>query len=98
MELNRNHYFLVGLVVLFLGVQLRSFKAFVLNEQVSKVVSKQFKDEPRVQENPFVLSVSNTIPQTTQRHTFKPPTWLGWASVSMGAVLILHALAMRRPD
>jgi len=98
MELNRNHYFLAGVVILFLGVQLRSVDAFVLNEQVSKVVTKQFKNEPKVQQNPFVMSISNGVPSTTERHRFKPPKWIGWASVSMGAVLILHALAMRRPE
>ena len=36
MEFNRNHFFALGLVLLLLGVQLRNFESFTLNERTSK--------------------------------------------------------------
>lgn len=29
--------------------------------------------------------------------TFQPPEWIGWALLSIGAVLVLHSLAMPKP-
>ena len=31
------------------------------------------------------------------RKTVVPPDWIGWALVSLGSVLILHALALPKP-
>jgi hypothetical protein len=33
----------------------------------------------------------------TPRRTLRPPTWLGFALISIGAVLVLHSLAMKKP-
>lgn len=97
MELNRNHYFMVGMIILVLGLQLRSVHAYVLNEKSSEFVATKLKTPPHVQTNAFAMSVA--APATSmQRETIMPPKWLGWALVSVGAVLILHSLAMGRPD
>jgi hypothetical protein len=32
------------------------------------------------------------------RKTVRPPEWLGWCFMSVGGVLILHSLAMPRPN
>ena len=29
--------------------------------------------------------------------TVKPPEWLGWCLISVGGVVLLHALAMKKP-
>jgi hypothetical protein len=41
-----------------------------------------------------------TLPSeaTTELRTVKLPVWTGWATISVGAVLVLHSLAMKRPD
>jgi hypothetical protein len=31
------------------------------------------------------------------RKVLQPPEWLGWCLISVGAVLVLHSLAMNRP-
>ena len=31
------------------------------------------------------------------KHRLEPPKWLGWAMVSIGSVLILHSLALKKP-
>ena len=32
-----------------------------------------------------------------RKHRVEPPSWLGWALVSVGSVLILHSLALKKP-
>jgi hypothetical protein len=31
------------------------------------------------------------------RKVIEPPSWLGWAVLSVGAVVTLHSLAMKKP-
>ena len=31
------------------------------------------------------------------KHTLHPPKWLGWSLVSIGSVLVLYSLALKRP-
>jgi hypothetical protein len=32
------------------------------------------------------------------RKVLQPPEWLGWAIISVGAVFVLHSLAMPKPS
>ena len=41
MELNRNHYFMIGIVFLVLGMQLRTIKSYVLNGSASSFVNEK---------------------------------------------------------
>lgn len=91
MEINRNQYFMIGLVVLLLGVQLRFVDSFVLNEKATRfLIERSNKAEVR--------SI-NLLPAAgpAVRKVVRPPEWLGWALMSVGSVLILHSLAMPRP-
>lgn len=91
MEINRNQYFLAGLVVLFLGLQIRSVESYVLNERSSKFLAERI---------PALASADETLMPAagpSPRKSVHPPTWLGYAVISVGAVLILHSLAMKRP-
>ncbi|HEX3724629.1 MAG TPA: hypothetical protein VHV08_00235 [Pirellulales bacterium] len=95
MEINRNQYFMIGLVILLLGLQLRSVETYVLNEKASRFIAERLT--PAVADadgsvRPFVPVVGST-----PRRTLRPPTWLGYAIMSVGAVLVLHSLAMKRP-
>jgi hypothetical protein len=90
-EINRNQYFLAGLVVLFLGLQIRAVETFVLNEKASRFLSERI---------PALASADDSLVPSAgpaPRKTVRPPTWLGYAVISVGAVLILHSLAMKRP-
>ena len=93
MEFNRNHYFLVGLVVLLLGIQFRTFQSFELNEDATLLVSKHFRKPTLATDTQNFFA--ETLPP--RRHTVRPPDWLGWALLSVGSVFILHSLAMRKP-
>ena len=43
MELNRNQYFLAGLVIFFLGIQLRMVDGFVLNERATHFLHQRMQ-------------------------------------------------------
>ncbi len=104
MELNRNHYFMTGIVLLFLGIQVRMVDTYVLTKEASDVVTKKLKkaksEEPPQQQAASFFSFAPPPPPPVlipKQHKLKPPKWIGWALVSAGAVLILHSLAMKRP-
>ena len=102
MELNRNQFMMIGLLVLLLGVQFRMVDHFVLNAKASEFVEKKLDKPPTasVAANAPPVQKSNpadaNLPTVTNR-IVKPPHWLGWCLVSVGGVLVLHSLAMRRP-
>jgi hypothetical protein len=90
-EFNRNHYFLAGVVLLLVGIQLRMVDAFVLNEGATRFLSQQAGGA--------TSAAATILPAIgpTPRKTVRPPEWLGWALMSVGSVLILHSLAMKGP-
>ena len=99
MEINRNQYLMAGLVILLLGVQLRYVESYVLNERCSRFIAKRF-DSPQAAAAaaaPALFAAPPTTPPAVRR-TLRPPKWLGYALLSVGGVLTLHSLAMRRPD
>ena len=100
MEFNRNQYFMMGLVLLFLGLQIKFVDSYVLTEDAATFVAKRLgKDKPAestgLLANSFASMTSTA--SAPQHRTVKPPAWLGWAFISVGAVLILHSLAMTKP-
>ena len=106
MEFNRNQYFMVGLVILFLGIQFRLVDSYLLSKPVTKFLAeKTGKASPQTlnavskfEEAPLsFLSFSKKPRVSLLQKVIRPPTWLGWALISVGAVLILHSLAMRAP-
>ena len=97
MELNRNHYFAVGTIVLLLGVQLRFVESVRLTKESTKFLAEKF-DKAEVQVEPIQLTSLLAVPTTGQLKTIVPPRWLGWSLLSLGAVLVLHSLTMRKPN
>ena len=99
MELNRYHYFTVGVLLVLLGIQFRMIQSFVLNEKATQYLAQQFPSSgPQVQvasAGPYNVGMFPTTP--VSRRTVHPPRWLGWSLISFGSVLILHSLAMKKP-
>jgi hypothetical protein len=90
MELNRNHYFVIGVVLILIGIQVRMVDTFVLNKEASdRLIPKP--ERTLANDLSFTNLVSNT---TDVRKTITPAPWIGWLVLSAGAVLTLHALAM----
>lgn len=92
MEFNRNQFFLLGLVLLFMGIQFRLIDSFVLNEKASRFVSERMNSGSDASVGSFMSTAGPTA-----RRSVRPPQWIGWALMSAGSVFILHSLAMKKP-
>lgn len=95
MEINRNQWFMIGLVVLALGIQLRFVDSYVLTEKATHWLAQRFGKPHEQAATGFSQLWAAEGP--APRKVVVPPEWLGWATVSVGSVLILHSLAMPRP-
>jgi len=94
MEFNRNQYFMLGLVVLMLGVQIRMVETFVLNEKASRFIAERLTP---ASESDGTMSGFLPALGPVPHRTLRPPVWLGYAFISVGVVLVLHSLAMKKP-
>lgn len=94
MELNRNHYIIIGVVVLLIGLQLRVVESYVLTPDATRWLTEHFGDTASQAVSGAAQAISGTGPQ----QTYVPPEWLGWAAISLGSVLVLHSLALPRPS
>jgi len=96
MEISRNQYFMMGLVLVLLGIQFRLVDTVTLTPDFTQLLAKEA--------NPPVAAVNTTTqamlqtPEPIFKKTFQPPEWLGWCFLSVGSVLVLHSLAMSRPE
>jgi hypothetical protein len=97
MEFNRNQYFLAGMVVFLLGIQLRMVDVFVLNERATQFVSDRMEQVNSQQYASANQGATLLGPQTPDRKRLEPPNWLGWSFVSVGSVLVLYSLALKKP-
>jgi hypothetical protein len=96
MDITRNQYFLAGLVVLFLGIELLSVESITLTQDFTVFLAKQTK-HPIAAINDATQALIPDAPPTVPSKTMNPPEWLGWSLTSLGSVLILHSWAMKKP-
>ena len=94
-DVSRNQFFLVGLVLLAVGAQFRVVYAVTLTPEFTQFLAEQ-TDHPMAAMN-AASAASTPDHRPAFRKTFEPPDWAGWALISAGAVLVLHALAMPKP-
>ena len=98
MELNRNQYLMAGLVVLMLGIQMRMVEAFVLNEHATQFLAQRMQ---QIKGQQFASASDIATLQAAQAPIAKkplaPPDWLGFSFVSVGSVLVLYSLALKKP-
>ncbi len=95
MDLNRNQFFMIGLVLLMLGIQMRMIDTFVLNEKASEFLAKRL---PQQQTNTFDQAQTYFATQGPRPlRRVKLPKEIGYLLLSVGAVLVLHALSMKKP-
>ena len=98
MEFNRNQYLMAGLVVLLLGIQMRLVEAFILNEHATQFLAQRMqrmKGQQVASASEFPTLLSSQSPLA--KHRLAPPPWLGFSLVSVGSVLILYSLALKKP-
>jgi hypothetical protein len=93
MELNRNHYFLVGVILLFLGLEFRQVESFVLTPELTNALARR-TGHPVAAVSAVTRSILQMDKPAFITTTIKPPEWLGWLFLSVGSVLVLHSWAM----
>jgi len=95
-EFNRNQYFFLGAVILLIGFQVKTVSAYVLTEDATRFLAERTHSSSSAPEQALVsfAGTSGLMPNKVIR----PPEWLGWCLISVGAVLMLHSLAMPRPN
>jgi hypothetical protein len=92
-ELNRNQYFFLGLVILLIGLQLRMVSTYTLNEEATRFLAERTQS---ASQSATMVSFSSDMGMAPKK-VITPPEWLGWCLISVGSVLILHSLAMKKP-
>lgn len=95
MDLNRNQFFFIGLLLLLLGLQFRMVASYTLTSEATRFLAERVHGPTLVAsaDGAAALAGSSNFPQKT----FYPPNWLGWCLMSIGGVVVLHSLAMRKP-
>jgi len=102
MDMNRNQYFLAGLIILAMGLQFRMVESVTLNKECSEFLHRKLSKKGEAGTTPAnnvaFFGESQAVKGIPELRTLRPPQWLGYALLSVGAVLVLHSLAMRRPE
>lgn len=97
MDMNRNHFLAFGLVLVVLGVQFRYVDSLQLTPETTQFLAKRLKKKP-APTNPLMAILPSTAPAVAPQKTIRPPKWLGYSLLSIGAVLIVQSLGMRKPE
>jgi hypothetical protein len=95
MEINRNQYFLAGLVLILLGIEFHMVDTIVLTPECTRLLGEGNNHPVVAASNllgPLVGAENQIAPKT-----FHLPESLSWGLLSAGAVLVLHSLAMKKP-
>ena len=95
MDITRNQFLFAGLVLLFLGLQFRAVDTIELTPELTQLLAEQ-SNHPLASVNASAALVTGAQKPVATK-TVRPPEWLGWALVSLGATLIMHAMAMKAP-
>jgi hypothetical protein len=94
MSITRNRYFLVGILLVLLGIQFRMIDSFVLKEPASRVLARFNKTAPVADNSGMSSLLMQVYRKPTNR--IQPPRWMGLAMITVGAVMSCHALAIPR--
>ena len=95
MEFNRNRYFLIGMLLLMLGIQFRMVHSFVLNETSTRALAKVVKSTKLASQDLTTDLYLNTA--SSPKKTVRPPKWLGWILLTSGGIIFLHAIVLPKP-
>lgn len=91
MNVDRNRYFMFGIVLFLLGLQFRMIDTFVLNESSTKALHRFAQNSKIANNSPLA---NGYVEMASPKKSFKPPNWLGFVFLTVGGVMSLHALAL----
>jgi hypothetical protein len=93
MDIDRNRYFMFGVILFLLGLQFRLVDSFVLNEGTTRTMHR-FAQQSKIADNNMATNVYMQV--GTPKKTMRPPNWLGFVLLTVGGVMSLHALVLPR--
>jgi hypothetical protein len=91
MDLDRNRYFMFGVILFLLGLQFRLVDSFVLNESSTRALHR-FAQRSSIADNNVATNVYMQV--ATPKKSLRPPNWLGFVLLTVGGVMSLHALVL----
>jgi hypothetical protein len=80
---------MLGVVLLLFGLQLRTVEQFVCTPAATQVLADWTGPSQQTAQGAWHRLV---VEKSEHRHVFKPPSWAGWAVLSVGFVLLAHGL------
>jgi len=93
MEMNRNQFFFLGIVLLLLGLQFRIVSSYILTDDATRFLAERTGASNA---QSAMVDLANNLGETSHKVIY-PPDWLGWCLISVGSVLILHSFVLRGP-
>ena len=106
--MSRRTIMTVGFLLIFIGIQLNMVETFTLSKQATKFLVENFQDPieigPAINNSPFSQASYNRLPSVTlppvpivlvKGKEVRHPRWICWPFIFVGAVFVLHAIALR---
>jgi hypothetical protein len=91
MDIDRNRYFMFGVILFLLGLQFRLVDSFVLNESSTKALHK-FSQRASIASNDAASNVYMQV--ASPKKSLRPPNWVGFVLLTVGGVMSLHAMVL----
>ncbi|MCE5267106.1 MAG: hypothetical protein LLG00_04400 [Planctomycetaceae bacterium] len=95
MDLTRNQFFFAGLLCLMLGAQFKMVESFELTPDFTQFLAER-TGHPLAAVNSAIQTATQSDKPPAKK-VCRPPDWLGWSLISVGSVLVLHSLGMKKP-
>ncbi|WP_237607403.1 hypothetical protein [Roseimaritima sediminicola] len=92
--MDRNRYFLIGMLLILIGIQFRMVESVVLNEQTTRALARVTNTKAVANSDMMSSLLMQVYPAPKKR--IVPPRWIGLAMIAIGAVVSLHAIAIPR--
>lgn len=86
--MNRNHCMALGTALLLLGLVVFKVEAITLNEDSTRFLAQQMETQPEQS------LLASTVPV---KKTIAIPSTMRFLCISIGAILMLHAIGMQKP-
>jgi hypothetical protein len=92
-DITRNQWFLMGFVLLLLGGQFRLVESADLTPEFTHFLAQRAGGQYAAATTAAKTFAGSDQPVIKKR--VRPPEFLGWALLSLGAVLVLHSWGMK---
>jgi hypothetical protein len=93
MDIDRNRYFMFGVILFLLGLQFRLVDSFVLNESSTRALHK-FAQSSKIADSNVATNLYVDV--GNPKKSVKPPNWVGFVLLTVGGVMSLHAMVLPR--